>query len=94
MGRIPSLALLPTSLLMHPRTQLAFWAGSTHYRVTLSFFSNTLQVLLLKAALCPFTAQPALVLGIVLTQVQDGALGSVSRGSHSPTSQACQGPAG
>ena len=30
MGRIPSLSLLATLLLMQPRIQLATWAASTH----------------------------------------------------------------
>jgi len=37
MGRIPSLALLATLLLMQPRTQLAFWAMSAHWWLMSSF---------------------------------------------------------
>jgi len=39
-GRIPSLDLLATLLLMQPKTQLAFWAASTHCRVLLSSSST------------------------------------------------------
>uniref|UniRef100_A0A8D0FDG9 ABC-type glutathione-S-conjugate transporter n=1 Tax=Strix occidentalis caurina TaxID=311401 RepID=A0A8D0FDG9_STROC len=39
-GRIPSLALLATLLLMQPRTWLAFWAVSTHCWLIVSFPST------------------------------------------------------
>ena len=44
-GRIssfaPSLALLPTLLLVQPRVRVAFWAASTHCRLMSSFSSTT-----------------------------------------------------
>ena len=40
-GRITSLDLLVTLLLMQPRTWLASWAGSAHCYVLLSFSSNS-----------------------------------------------------
>ncbi|KAK4827142.1 LOW QUALITY PROTEIN: hypothetical protein QYF61_014736 [Mycteria americana] len=54
------------------------------------------QVLLLRAALNPFSTQPVFVLGIALTHVQDLALGLVELYGVriGPTSQACQGPSG
>ena len=39
-GRIPSLDLLVTLLVMQPRTQLAFWAASAHCHLMLSFLST------------------------------------------------------
>ena len=39
-GRIPSLALLATFLLMRPRIWLAFWATSTHWWLISSFSST------------------------------------------------------
>ncbi|KAK4832903.1 hypothetical protein QYF61_026546 [Mycteria americana] len=78
-GRITSLDLLVTLLLMQPRIQLAFWAASAHCRVLLSFLStNTPKSFSSgRAALNPFSAQPVFVLGIVPTHVQDLALGPV-----------------
>jgi len=40
-GRIPSLDLLATLLLMKPRIRLAFWAASAHCRLMLSFSSTS-----------------------------------------------------
>jgi len=42
-----------------------------------SFINQHSQILLLRAALKPFSTQPVYVLGIALTQVQDLALGLV-----------------
>jgi len=57
---------------MQPRIRLAFWAASAHCQVMLSFSStSTPQVLLLRATLHPFSAQPVLVLGIVSTCSED-----------------------
>jgi len=73
--RIPSLALLAMLLLMQPRIQLAFWATLVAH---VKFFIHQYpQVLLGRAALNPFIPQPVFVLGIVLTHVQDLALGLV-----------------
>ena len=48
-GRIPSLDLLPTLLLMQPRAQMAFWTVSAHCQVMLSFVYGTFsQVLFLR----------------------------------------------
>ena len=41
-GENPPLALLPTLLWMQPRTQLAFWAVSTHCWLTVSFPSTNI----------------------------------------------------
>ena len=75
-GRIPSLNLLATLLLMQPRIRLAFWAASTCCWVMLSF-SSTSKVLLSKAALYPFVPQPVLIVGVSMTHVQDPAVGLV-----------------
>ncbi|PKU46206.1 hypothetical protein llap_3480 [Limosa lapponica baueri] len=65
-------------LLMRRRMWLPFWALSAHCWVMLSFSStNTPQVLLLRAALNPFSAQPVFVLGITLTRMQDLTFGLV-----------------
>lgn len=55
------------------------------------------QVLILRAALSAFSAQPVFVLGIASAHLQDLALGLVElevQGSHSPTSEVCQGAMG
>ena len=75
-----SLGLLVTLLLMQLgiqlRIRLVFWAVSAHCWAHVEFFINWhLQILLLRAALKSFFTQPVSVLGIVLTQVQDLALG-------------------
>jgi len=41
-GRIPSLNLLATLLLMQPRTRLAFWAVSAHWWLMSNFSSTTI----------------------------------------------------
>ncbi|KAK4831337.1 hypothetical protein QYF61_017468 [Mycteria americana] len=78
-GRITSLDLLVTLLLMQPRIWLAFWAASAHCWLMLSFSStNTPKSFSSgRAALNPFSAQPVFVLGIAPTHVQDLALGPV-----------------
>jgi len=72
---------------MQPRIRLAFWAASAHCHIMLSFTSTSKsQVLLLGAALNPFSAQAVFVLGVALAQVQDLALGLVE------LLEVCMGP--
>jgi len=59
---------------MHPRIQLAFWAASAHCWLMLNLISQHSRIILLRAALKPFSTQPVSVLEIAPTQVQDLAL--------------------
>ena len=64
-GRIPSLDLLATLLLMQPRIRLAFWAASTHCWVILSFLStNTLKYFSLGLLSIPSSPSLYLCLGL------------------------------
>ena len=74
-GKITSLILLATPLLVQPTIQLVFWATSTH----LSSFSihQDLQIFLLGATLNEFFSQSIHVFEITLTQVQHLALGLI-----------------
>ena len=59
MGRITSLDLLVTLLLMQPRIQVAFWAASAPCLLMLSLsISQNFQILLFRAVLKPFSPQP------------------------------------
>ena len=72
-GRITSLDLLATLLLMQPRIRLAFWDARAHCWLIHQYA----QVLLCRAALCPFIPQSLLILGIAPPHVQDLMLGLV-----------------
>lgn len=76
-GRSTSLALLATLLLAQPKTWLTTLAASVHSTFMSSFSATNVFKSFSRAALNPFSAQPALVLGIALIQVQDLALGVV-----------------
>jgi len=77
-GRIDSLDLLATRLLMQSRVLLAFWAASAHYHLMSNFSSTSIpKVLLRRAALSQFTMQSILLPAIALTQGQDLTLGLV-----------------
>jgi len=58
-------------LMVQPRIQFAFWAASAHYWVILSFLLTRTPKSSHRAALNPFSAQPASGLGIVPIYVQD-----------------------
>ena len=63
---------------MQSRIWLAFWAASAHCQLILSHFvKQHPKILLLRAALKPFSAQVKIVLKIPLTQVQKLVLGLV-----------------
>jgi len=72
-GRIPSLDLLATLLLMEPRIRLAFWAASAHGRLA-SRFSSTSTPKSFSSGLLSIP-HPVLIPGVALTQMQDPALG-------------------
>ena len=75
-GRITSLDLLATLLLMQSSVQLAFWAVSAHCWLMPSF-SSTSTPKSFSAGLLSIPSSPVLILGAALTQVQDLALGLV-----------------
>lgn len=63
-GKIISLDLLTTLLLMWPKTQLAFWAAGGHLSHIELFTHKHPQVFLPWTHLNPFSTQPVLVIGI------------------------------
>lgn len=73
-GRILSLPLLVTLLLLQPRTQLAFWAASSHCQV-MCILSSISSSLLGKAAFDLCTPQPVLILELAPILLQDLAPG-------------------
>ena len=56
---------------MQPRIRLAFWAADTLLGHAELFTHLHPNIFLLRAALNPFSAQPVLMLGVVLTHLQD-----------------------
>ena len=58
-------------LLMQPRKALAFWAAEHIVSHIETFIKQHPQILLLRAALKPFSAHPGFELGIALTQVHN-----------------------
>lgn len=77
-GRIPSLDRLPVLFAMQPRMGLAFSAVRVHTTGHIEHLINQHpQILLLRTAPNPFSAQPVLVLGSSLIQVQNLPLGLV-----------------
>ena len=77
MGRIPSLALLATLLLMQPRIQLAFWPVSAHCWLIVSFPSTDTPKSFSTGLLSIHSLASVSVFGIALNHVQDPALGLV-----------------
>jgi len=77
-GRITSLDLLATLLLMQPKIWWIFWAASTHCQLMASFSSTSTPKSFSSGLLSiPSSALPVLILGVAPTQVQDPALGLV-----------------
>ena len=66
-GRIPSLDLMPTLLVMQPRIQLAFWAASAHWWL-MSGFSSTSTAKSFLAGLLSIHSLPSLYLCLRLPQ--------------------------
>ena len=83
-GRITSLALLATLLLVQPRIQLAVRA---HCWLVSSCHHQHPQILFGRAVLYPFIPQFVPIVGVNMTQVQDLALGFVE--PHELFSCAC-----
>jgi len=93
-GRVPSLDLLATMLLMQPRVWLAFWAASAHCRVMLSF-SSTSTPKSFSSGLLSVHPAPSLYLCLGLPWPVCRTLHLVFWTSwvwHRLTSQACRGP--